>query len=244
MTTVVPPEISNPTVKVVKIRGARKITGQRMRSSLQETAQVTLTRYADAADLLALAADMKSAAESGAPPVSMNDLLLYAVARALGRYPEVNATITEDEIRQYPSVDLGFAVDNGKSLLVPVIRSCHELSIFDVARCSRELIRRCREGQITLPELSGGTFTVSNLGSLGIHWFTPVLNTPQVAILGIGATHHVTPGGPALLPLSLTFDHQALDGMAAARALAGIAEAIQNVRGLSGLKTESPEPTI
>ncbi|MGK3957540.1 2-oxo acid dehydrogenase subunit E2 [Arthrobacter sp. R4] len=217
--------------ELIKVRGARKITAQRMHASLQQTAQVTLTRYADATELVALRAQLKTeAGDNGASEApSVNDIVMHCVARVLESFPEINARYTPEGIERHSEVNLGFAVDTGKALLVPVIHRANQLSLTQLAHRSKELISLAKSGRISAEEMTGGTFTISNLGGLGIQWFTPVLNAPEVGILGIGALYKATPDSPPQLPLSLTFDHQALDGAAAAKALAAFAEAIGRV---------------
>jgi pyruvate dehydrogenase E2 component (dihydrolipoamide acetyltransferase) len=205
-----------------------------MRASLQETAQVTLTRYADATELVALRADLKSQmAGSSAPCPTVNDIIMHTVAKVLENHPEINARYLPEGIEKHASVNLGFAVDTGKALLVPVIHAANDLSLSELAQRSKELIGRGKTGKITAEDMTGGTFTVSNLGGLGIHWFTPVLNAPEVGILGIGSMYTPVPGSAPQLPLSLTFDHQALDGAAAANALAALAVAIEHAGHLA-----------
>lgn len=225
-----PPAAEEGEFDLVPVRGARKVTAERMHASLQNTAQVTLTRYADADALLSYASRLKEVTEAQSlPKIGVNDLLLFATARAVARHPEANATFDWDGIRRYHAVNLGFAVDTEQALLVPVVPGADRLALSALSAAVRIAIDRARGGALTTPEMEGGTFTVSNLGGLGVHWFTPVLNPPQVCILGIGATHRSHPAGPALLPLSLTFDHRALDGAAAATVLADIAKSIETV---------------
>jgi pyruvate dehydrogenase E2 component (dihydrolipoamide acetyltransferase) len=220
--------------ELTKVKGARKITAQRMRASLQETAQVTLTRYADATQLVALRADLKSQrAGTSGPCPTVNDIIMHSVAKVLENHPEINARYLAEGIEKHASVNLGFAVDTGKALLVPVIHAANDLSLSQLAQRSKELIDRGKMGKITAEDMTGGTFTVSNLGGLGIHWFTPVLNAPEVGILGIGSLYTAVPGSAPQLPLSLTFDHQALDGAAAANVLAALAVAIEQAGHLA-----------
>ena len=225
---------SAPETTVVAVRGARKVTAQRMQTSLQDSAQVTLTRYASGDALLSYAARLKEVTEqSGRAKIGVNDLLLFATARAVVRHPAANSWFSWDGITQFSAVHLGFAVDTGQALLVPVIRNADTLSLAALAGESRAAIDRARSGKITQEEMSGGTFTVSNLGGLGVHWFTPVLNPPQTCILGVGAAHRAYPDAPAQLPLSLTFDHRAIDGASAATLLAEVATAIEHIDTLA-----------
>ncbi len=217
------PTTTDP-VTIVPLRGVRKVTAERMLASLQTAAQLTLTASADARALQAYRARLKA---SDAPlelsDISFNDLILFAVARTLRTFPDLNATLTADAISQYATVNLGFAVDSPRGLLVPVIRGADRLSLHALARESNRLIESA--GKLTSADLNGGTFTVTNLGSFGIETFTPILNPPQVAILGVGkidlkpiqidADVQFIPH----LHLSLTIDHRAVDGAPAARFL-------------------------
>jgi pyruvate dehydrogenase E2 component (dihydrolipoamide acetyltransferase) len=225
-----PMPVGVPAFTVVPVRGARKVTAQRMQASLRETAQLTLTRYATADTLLQYASRLKAVTEArGLPKIGVNDLLLFATARAVAKHPAANSWFDWDGIKQFTAVNLGFAVDTGAALLVPVISGADSLTLAGLSAAASDVIQKSREGKLSTQEMDGGTFTVSNLGGLGVHWFTPVLNPPQSCILGIGATHRSHPDGPSQLPLSLTFDHRALDGAAAAVLLADIAAAIETV---------------
>lgn len=220
--------------ELVPVQGARKVTAQRMHESLQSTAQVTLTRYANADTLFEFATRLKKTSEmQHVPRIGVNELLLFAVSRAVMRHPETNSAFEWEGIRRYRNVNLGFAVDTGQVLLVPVIPLANTLSLTQLSQAARDAIDRANAGRVTNDEMATGTFTVSNLGSLGVHWFTPVLNPPQVCILGVGAAHQSHEKAPRQLPLSLTFDHRALDGVAAARLLADIAMTIESIDVLS-----------
>jgi pyruvate dehydrogenase E2 component (dihydrolipoamide acetyltransferase) len=221
---------------VVPVRGARKITAQRMHASLTDTAQLTLTRYAKAKALLRYAKRLRRAADATSRPrIGLNDLIMFATARAVAQHPAANSWFDWDGIKQFERVNLGFAVDTGQALLVPVIRSADAMTLSELSQAARALVDRARSGALTTEEMDGGTFTVSNLGGHGIHWFTPVLNPPQTGILGVGAIHQDDRAAPRHLPLSLTFDHRAIDGAAAARLLADIAGCIETVDVLSAL---------
>jgi pyruvate dehydrogenase E2 component (dihydrolipoamide acetyltransferase) len=219
---------------LVPLSRARSLTARRMHESLQTTAQLTLTRYADADRLLGHAGRLREVTDArGEPRIGVNDLLLFAASRAMARHPEANSWFSWDGIRQFSTVRLGFAVDTGTALLVPVIADAQRLTLAALSTAARTAVERARSGRLTPQETGGGTFTVTNLGGLGVHWFTPVLNPPQSCILGIGAAHRAHPDGPAQLPLSLTFDHRALDGATAARVLADLADCIRTVDVLS-----------
>jgi pyruvate dehydrogenase E2 component (dihydrolipoamide acetyltransferase) len=221
----------------VDVTGIRKTIATRMHASLQESAQLTLQRRADARALQAYRARVKeerrraeTAGRTGGPPnITINHMVLFAVARVLPRFPEMNAHFLGDTIRRFEGVDLGFAVDTPKGLLVPTIRRADAKSLTAITEESGALAERALAGRATADDLAPATFTVTNLGGLGIEWFTPVLNTPQVGILGVGAP---VPGynedGEAIpqIGLSLTIDHRAVDGAPGARFLAEVARSI------------------
>jgi pyruvate dehydrogenase E2 component (dihydrolipoamide acetyltransferase) len=165
--------------------------------------------------------------------VTINDMVLFAVSRALASHRDLNAHFLGDTIRQFDDVHLAFAVDTPRGLMVPVIRGAGGRGLRSISEEARRLGEGCRKGGVKPDELSGGTFTVTNLGGLGIESFTPVLNTPQVAILGVSA---IVPrpvlaadGKAGFVPhigLSLTINHQVVDGAPGARFLQTLADAI------------------
>lgn len=208
------------------LQGTRKIIADRMLYSIQTTAQLTLNATADARALLSFRQRLKNSAEVfNLQNVTINDFILFAVSRTLPDHPELNAVLLKDTISQYDSVHLGFAVDTPRCLMVPVIRDANSLNLKAISQEAKRLTSACLEGAISPDELSGGTFTVTNLGNLGIESFTPILNPPQVGILGVGNVN-LKPvevdGEVQHIPhigLSLTIDHQAVDGAAASRFL-------------------------
>ena len=213
--------------QVIPVRGARRLVAERMHASLRDTAQLTMTSYADATRLLELRAAFKSAdPQFQVEGITLNDLILFAVAKSLREHAEINATCRDGdgglEIVRSAAVHLAFAVDTPRVLMVPVIRDAAGLRVRELSSRAAELAERCRAGTITPAELSGGTFTVSNLGSFGVESFTPILNPPQAAILGVGAVTWRPIGEQAVqqqIALSLTIDHRLIDGAPAARFL-------------------------
>jgi len=208
----------------IPVKGVRKITAARMAESLATTAQLTMNASADATELLAYRKQLKnSPADMGLQGISINDLLLFAVSRVLGSYPELNAHWMGKSIRQFERVHLGMAVDTDRGLMVPVIRNADFLTLKQLAVETKRLVSACRDGSITSDELKDGTFTISNLGAMGIESFTPVLNVPQVAILGVGNIQlkPVQAENEVIfkphMGLSITIDHQAVDGAPGAR---------------------------
>lgn len=223
-------------VTEIPLRGVRKTIAARMLQSLQSTAQLTLHRHADATALKAFRARLKNSPEAlGLRGVGINELLLFAVARTLPQFPNLNALFENDIIYQYAAVHLAQAVDTERGLLAPVLRDADQLSLRELAEGAGQLAEECRSGKIHPDQLQGGTFTVSNLGSLGIESFTPVLNPPQVALLGLGAIR-LQPveveGEVAFAPhvgLSLTINHQVVDGAPAARFLDALCRNIADI---------------
>jgi pyruvate dehydrogenase E2 component (dihydrolipoamide acetyltransferase) len=218
--------VSSEEVVLIPVKGVRKIIANRTLESLQTTAQLTLNTTAEVRAMLAYRQRLKQSAEGlGLQAVSLNDLILFAVSRTLPQFPALNALFEGETIAQYQQVHLGFAVDTPRGLLVPVIRQANSLSLKQISHEARRLATACVENRITPAEMQGGTFTVTNLGSFGIESFTPVLNPPQVGILGVGNVNlkPVEVGGQVEfiphLGLSLTINHQVVDGAPAARFL-------------------------
>ena len=220
-------------VTVIPVKGVRRVIAARMLESLQTTAQLTLNASAEARALQAYRQRLKASPEAlGLQSVTINDLILFAVTRILPRYPDLNALFTGEQIEQYHNVQLGFAVDTPRGLMVPVLKQANRLSLKQIAQESKRLAAACLDSSITADEMNGGTFTVTNLGSFGIESFTPVLNPPQVGILGVGNINlKPVPNGDQVefiphLGLSLTINHQAVDGAPGARFLQALAQGL------------------
>ncbi len=227
------PAMAANDVEIIPVKGVRKVIADRMLQSLQTTAQLTLHASADARALQALRARLKSSPEAmGLRGVTINDLVLVAVARTLPQFPGLNALFTGDAIHQHKHVQLGVAVDTPRGLMVPVVRSADTLSLRQLSAEAKRLANACLSGKVLPDEINGGTFTVTNLGAFGVEIFTPVLNPPQVAILGVC---NIQPkpvdvdGEVRFVPhigLSLTINHQVVDGAPAARFLQALGQAI------------------
>jgi pyruvate dehydrogenase E2 component (dihydrolipoamide acetyltransferase) len=167
--------------------------------------------------------------------VSYNDLLLSALGRALPEHPDLNASLSGETLHRHGRVHVGLAVDAPRGLLVPVIRDVDRKSLAELAGETASVVASARAGGLAPDRLSGGTFTLTNLGMYGIDAFTPVINYPQIAILGLGAVRREGVVDTddrivvrARMVLSLTFDHAAVDGAPAAAFLAGVAAALAN----------------
>jgi pyruvate dehydrogenase E2 component (dihydrolipoyllysine-residue acetyltransferase) len=213
----------------------RQTIARRMRESLASTAQYTLHTAADARALIATRARLKGAHGGD---VTIVDLLNFCLVRALRQSPAINAELVGGRLVSHSDVHLAFACDTAKGLVAPVIRDAHALSLTELASRARVLAGQALAGTVPPSELAGATFTVSHLGSLGIEWFTPVVNPPQVAILGVGAIHLTPVRNDAaiefidVIPLSLTCDHQAIDGAPGARFLQVLSSRIADVESL------------
>jgi pyruvate dehydrogenase E2 component (dihydrolipoamide acetyltransferase) len=211
----------------------RSVIANRMLRSSQNTAAVTLTSRADATNMVSLRQQFKA---SGIHPVpAYHDILMKLTGLALRRHPIMNCLWSDGGIIQSDGIHIGFAVDTEAGLLVPVITNADQSSLSELATRSASLIERARQRKCSAAELTGGTFTITNLGAFGIDAFTPIINAPQTAILGIGAIRRepVVLDGDVIvardqITLSLTFDHQVVDGAPAAAFLQTICQAIEN----------------
>jgi len=222
------------TATSVPITQTRRTIARQMVRSRQETVPVTLTAWADATALLASRAAAKAAI--GPEAATLNDMLLKAVGDTLLAHPLLAARWEETHlILPGDRIDIGLAVDAAGGLVVPVVRDVAASPLAEVAGQTRWLIERARSGRLTAADMQGGVFTLTSLGSYGIEFFTPVINYPEAAILGVGAIRMQPvppPGGQEgfvlqrQLPLSLTFDHRIVDGGPAARFLGDLAARI------------------
>ena len=227
------------------IKGIRKIIADRMLGSLSESAQFTLNAGACAVQLQELRkwfktkGESKNKDENELAAITINDIILYTVSRTLPLYQYMNAHKTGDLYRTFERVHLGMAVDTPRGLMVPVIRNASLLSLKQISAEAKRLAAACQNGTAKPDELGGSTFTVSNLGSFGITGFTPVLNLPEVAILGVCGIELKPVENPdddecafAFAPyigFSLTINHQVVDGAPAARFLKALCQAVENI---------------
>ncbi len=218
----------------IPVKGIRKIIAERMKASLNSTAQLTLNRSFDATALLALRKSMKAMEAQGGPKITLNDMIVYATVRMLTQHADLNAHFLGDKIVQHSDVNMGVAVDTPRGLIVPVIRGANQKSLTEISNEIKRLAEAAQAGKIGSGDLGGGTFTITTLGALGIETFTPVLNTPEVSILGVGGLFlKPVRGGDTIayvdaMNLSLTIDHQAVDGAPGARFLTALAESLEN----------------
>ena len=210
----------------------RKVIAKSMHASLSEMAQLTLNSSFNAKALLDFRAKLKAGGEElGLGKITINDMILYAVSRVLPNYPEINANLVDSKFRRFAHANVGMAVDTDRGLLVPVVFGAEKMTLAAISATAKTLAGKAREGKLTPDEMSGGSFTVSNLGSMGVESFTPVINPPQTAILGVCCTVNRLDAEGKVYPamgLSLTFDHRAVDGAPAARFLKELCTALEN----------------
>ncbi len=232
------PAAQLPAVEVVErvpLKGVRAIIADRMGTSVHTTARVTLMMEVDATEFVAARERIKAkVSEAWGFAPGYNDLLAKIVAAALREHPYMNARLTPDAIEILSHVNLGMAVDTERGLLVPVVRDADRKTLRQFGSEFRQMVDRARSGRALPDDLSGGTFTITNLGMYEVDAFTPVINLPEAAILGVGRiAPKVVPynGSPAIrqmLTLSLVFDHRLVDGAPAARFLQRIKQLIEN----------------
>lgn len=214
------------------LSGVRRVIARQMHASLSEMAQLTLHATFDATALMNFRASLKEKGEAlGLGKISLNDMVLFAVSRVLPDHKTINAHLVDDKFRYFKHANIGLAVDTERGLLVPTLFEAEKLSLSALSAYAKSAAAKARDGKLTPDEMSGGSFTVTNLGSLGVESFTPVINPPQTAILGVCAiTQRLREDGsvyPAM-GLSLTFDHRAVDGAPAARFLSDLCRALEN----------------
>ena len=219
----------------VKLSNIRKIIAKQMCASLTNMAQITLNTSFDATKILALRKSLKAGAEKmGLANITLNDIILYAVSRVVLNHKGLNAHCLDETMRYFNTVNIGVAVDTERGLMVPTVFHAEKMSLNEISKEAKSVITAAQSGTINPDYLKGATFTISNLGSLGIESFTPIINPPQTAILGVcGLTQRVKEVNGEIktysaMGLSLTVDHRVLDGADAARFLKDIVFALEN----------------
>lgn len=219
--------------QTLPVRGMRKVIAERMYASLRDTAQLTMDMEADMDDCVRLRAQLiEEWADEGVRP-SYTDIVMKAAARALRDHPRMNARFEGAEITLRGEVHVGMAVALEEGLVVPVLRHVDRAGLKEIAVESSRLAAAAREGKLSLDDMAGGTFTVSTLGMFGVDSFTPILNPPEVGILGVNRLREGVrwegerPVRRQTMTLSLTWDHRALDGAPAARFLASVRDYLE-----------------
>jgi len=214
----------------VPLTGMRKVIANRMHSSLQVMAQLTLHLDVEMDHAISLRKEMES--DDVLP--GYTDFVIASVARALKVHPQLNSQMLENEILQLHEINIGMAVALNDGLVVPVVRNADQLSLNEIAKNTSRLAGQARDGKLALEDLEGGTFSVSSLGMFGVDGFTPVINPPNAAILGVGrirediAWDGQTPRKTSRMVISLTWDHRVLDGAPAADFASTIKSGLEN----------------
>jgi len=223
-----------PGVKAIPLSNMRKIIAQRLQKSMQEAPHFYVQMDADMTAVAKLrAAYNEKAKKTGGVSISVNDLVIYAVARALKKFELLNSHFVNNEIRQFSDINVGVAVALEAGLVVPVLKKADTLSLVEIAKVSKELAVKAKENKLTPEDMAGGTFTISNMGMLEVDMFTAIINPPQVCILAVGTlkTNPVFSNGNfvpgQLMKLVLSSDHRAVDGMHAAKFLYSVREILE-----------------
>ena len=221
--------------RVIPMSRLRKLVADHMVYSKRTSPHVGTVAEIDMSAVARLREANKSRFEAlHGVSLSFLPFIVNAVVRALRETPSLNASVIEDAIVEKRAINIGIAVETEKGLMVPVVRDANRKSVEEIARQSARLSRRARRGELTSQEMTGGTFTITNLGAAGIDAFTPIVNPPQCAILGLGriaqrpAVHEGRVVPRWLTVVSLTFDHRLVDGAPAARFLAPLRELVES----------------
>lgn len=227
----------SPAVRREPMTRLRQVTAERMANSVRTTAPVTLTTEVDATELVRLRTQLKDDASAALAQIpTYTDLLTKLVSQALTEHPALNSRLDGEDIVMSDAAHIGIAVDTDRGLLVPVLRDAGTKGVREIARESADLIERTRDGRIAANELRGSTFTITNLGMYEVDAFTPIINMPECAILGIGriVPKQVVVDVEAqrvairqMMFLSLTFDHRLVDGAPAARFLQRVKQLVE-----------------
>ena len=232
------PVIETPALQqateVIPMGGIREIIAERMTMSLQTNASVTLHTEVDATAFVELRGMLNDKLQAREVNLTYTDLLVKVVANALREHPRLNATLTDEGIHLLTEINIGVAVALDDGLVVPVVRNADKERLSEISEQVRGFAERARSNQLTPGELQGGTFTITNLGNFGIDAFTPIINPPESAILGVGrilkkpVVHDDEIVVRSMLTLSLTFDHRVIDGAPAAQFLQTVSSYIQD----------------
>lgn len=215
-----------------RLSGVRGMIAKKMRESLDTHAQLTYLATVNADNLMAARAALKAAGS----PAGIEDLLIAALARTVLNHPGHNATVEDATVTLHGAVHMGVAIAVGDTLMVPVVRDADSKSLSEIAESRRALVAKAKDGKLAVSDMTGGTITISNLGLTRVEHFTPILNTPQVAILGVGCPvtrpafddqGKVVPGTE--VGLSLTVDHRVNDGAPSGQFLTDLCHAIEQI---------------
>jgi len=227
-----------PIRGIPNLSGVRGTIARRMLKSAHDTAPVTLTTEVDASKLVHLRNVLQTEYSEIQNDISYDLLIAIIASKALASHPELNASLSDNGIVRHEGIHIGVAIDTERGLLVPVLKNVNNRELIDLAKDLADKVERAREGTLTKEEMTGSTFTITNLGLFGVDAFTPIINLPECAVLGIGrirempiALDGVLEIGTSLT-LSLTFDHRIVDGGPAARFLQAVSQKIQELKFL------------
>ena len=224
-----------PPVKSMAFNGIRRSIAENMHASLHNTAQLTMFTEVDATEMIRFR-DMvrEEYKQDDTVRISDNDTIILATSRALKQHPIMNSTLIGEEILLHDSVHMGIAVALSEGLIVPVLRDADQKNLFEIASEARELAHKAREGTLTVEEVTGGTFTISNVSMFQVDGVTPILKSPETGILGVGrvkakpAVYNGEIAIRSMMFLNLTFDHQIVDGAPAAEFLQTVTRYLEN----------------
>ena len=220
--------------EIIALTNVRKVIAKAMRASLSGSAQLTSHSSFDASDILAFRKKMKlTQSAKGKPDIpvaTITDIVIYAASRVLLKHKSMNAHFLGDKMALFNNAHIGVAVDTPRGLLVPTIFNANTMSLPELSEHAKVLVDKCKQGSIEPDLLRGASFTISNLGGLGVEMFTPILNPPQTGILGVcNVIERLKNGKPyPALGLSITYDHQAMDGADSARFLRDLVEYLES----------------
>jgi pyruvate dehydrogenase E2 component (dihydrolipoamide acetyltransferase) len=223
-----------PVAQTIPLRGMRKVIAERMHRSLQGSAQLTITTEVDVTQLIDRRQEVQREFSA-----TYTDFIVQACAHALKQHPRMNSTLDGDTIRQLSDVHVGLAVALEEGLIVPVVHHTDKKSLKEIAQEAKGLAEKARAGKLSIEEVSGGTFTVSNLGMYGVDGFTPIINSPQTGILGVGrivekpVIYRGEIAKRSMMVLSLTFDHRVIDGAPAGAFLQTIVDLLAHGNRIS-----------
>lgn len=225
---------STESVEEVKVEGMRKIIGERMVQSVQSAPHVTLVSEVDMSEIIRLRKALLPIIEQRTVyRLSYTEIILKSVAMSLREHPDVNASLQDNVIRRYTDVHVGLAVAVENGLYVPVVRHADRKGLCELTTICKTLAQAAREGKLTNEQISGGTFTISNLGMYAVDAFTPIINQPESAILGLGRITEKPVGIEGnvvlrpIMSLSLSFDHRVMDGVPAAAFLTALKQKLE-----------------
>jgi pyruvate dehydrogenase E2 component (dihydrolipoamide acetyltransferase) len=232
------PEVAAESAKSIPFKGMRKVIADNLHASLQNTAQLTTFMEVDVTEAVEFREVIleEFRRKDDSVKVSFNDIIILAVSRALKRHPIMNARLEGDEIILHDAVHMGIAVALPEGLIVPKIRNADKKGLLEIAGAAREIADKARNGALGIDEISGGTFTISNLGMFGQDGFTPILNPPETGIIGVGrvkekpAVHEGEIKIRSMMTLSLTWDHRVADGAPAAAFLQTVGKYLEEPR--------------